>query len=101
MHSRGQRRLFFVKIATCLGWRIFEKSNAIGLEKCKILGSKLLHKNKAGMISKYSETTIYAYRLAAKAIFCEKCNLFGLKNFRKKQGYRLRKMSDSGVKIVS
>ena len=52
------------------------------------------------MILKYSETTIYAQKRAAKAIFCENCNLFGLKNLRKKQGYRLRKMRDSGVKIV-
>ena len=53
------------------------------------------------MILKYSETTIYAHKRAAKAIFCENSELFGLKNFRKKQCYRLRKMSDSGVKIVS
>ena len=53
------------------------------------------------MILKYSETTIYADKRAAKAILCENCNLFGLKNLRKKQGYRLRKMTDSGVKIVA
>ena len=52
------------------------------------------------MISKLSEKTIYAYTWAAKAIFCENGNLLGLKNLRKKQGYRLRKRTDSGVKIV-
>ena len=53
------------------------------------------------MISKYSETTIYAHKRAAKAIFCENCDLFGLKNLRKKQGYRLRKMTDSEVESVA
>ena len=53
------------------------------------------------MILKQSESTIYAHKRAAKAIICESCNLFGLKNLRKKQGYRLRKMRDSGVKIVA
>ena len=53
------------------------------------------------MISKYSETTIYADKRAAKAIFCEHCNLFGLKNLREKQGYRLRKMTDFWVEIVA
>ena len=53
------------------------------------------------MILKYSESSIYADKRAAKAIFCENCNLFELKNLRKKQGYRLRKMTDSGVKIVA
>ena len=52
------------------------------------------------MISKYSETTIYADKRAAKAIFCEHCNLFGLKNLREKQGYRLRKRPVFGSKLL-
>ena len=53
------------------------------------------------MILKYSETNIYAHKRAAKAIICENCDFFGLKNLRKKQGYRLRKLTDSEVEIVA
>ena len=36
------------------------------------------------MILKYSESSIYADKRAAKAIFCENCNLFVVEEFAKK-----------------